>query len=175
MNNILKILIIISIILIPGCYTGPDVVVLGDFTGDAIAVMNFQTQGTFSVPNIGITTADELTEALYLKGKYGVIDRSTVNNTQVQLGIKSTEVISSEDLIKLGQDLKANYIVLGKIVQVSEDEFVKRNSDKQLFISFRIIATATTEVIGMASFTIHYSNNIIAELDDALNKMVSDL
>jgi len=172
--KLLKIFFVLTFTIITiGCSSGPDVLIHKDFDGDGIAVMNFETKGSFPEPNVGETTADKLTEALFLNGNYRVIDRSTVNNYQIQLGIKSTEIISPDELKKIGYSINASYIILGKIERVSDREFMTSDTESQLYISFRIISSSDSEVIGMATYNLQYSKNVIPEIDAAIKQMVN--
>ncbi len=171
--NLMKFYFLLITILVTSCSYGPDVLIKKEFDGDRVAVMNFQTEGTYLANNVGKAIADKLTEILFLNGEYKVIDRSAVKNTITQLGIQSVELLSTEDIMNIGQKLQANYLILGRIEQISNQEFISRKDDMQMNISFRIISTTDAEVIGMASYSVFYNENIIARLDDALEDIVS--
>ena len=132
----------VLLLLVIGCSSSHEVLVRKDFSGSGIAVLNFSTQGSFMEPNIGRVAADKLTNAFFLVKEYEVIDRSIVNEAQVKADIKSSEVISNDQIKTVGDLVKANYIVVGKIHQISNHrEFLNTDSEKQLNITFRIISS----------------------------------
>jgi curli biogenesis system outer membrane secretion channel CsgG len=171
---IIPIVFILQFIVI-SCSTNPYVLVKKDFTGEGIAVLNFSTHGSFPEANLGRIAADKLTNALFLDGSFSVIDRSLVNEAQVKTGIKSSEVLSSEDVLNIGTILNANYLIIGKIHQISEIEFLNTDLEKHLNISFRIVAVANSEVVGMADYTTLYTENVIAVTEEILKELVKSM
>lgn len=149
----------------------PDVSVKKEFDGNGIAVFNFTRIG--ALPNdIGRLTADKLSDALFILSRFNVIERSRVNNVQSDLNVTSTESLSSEQILKLGQNLKANYLVLGRIHCISSDDFTNQNDDKQLNISFRIISVANQDIVGVASYSCNFNKNIADQIQEMITKMV---
>lgn len=153
----------------------PDVLLKKEFTGESVAVLNFTKQGSYLPSDAGKIAADKLTDAMFLIGKFSVIDRSKVNEAQVGFDIKTTEFLSADDIQKLGMKLKANFIVLGRIQHVSENEYLNMNTKKELYISFRIISVKDTEVIGVASYYDNYSSNFIEKVDDMMRKIIKGM
>ena len=100
---------------------------------------NFSTKGDYLPSDAGKIAADKLTDALFLEGKFNIIDRSNVNEAQAGLDIKTAEIISADEIQKLGMKLKANYIVLGRVQQVSDDKYMDSDTKKELYIHFRIV------------------------------------
>lgn len=157
------------------CSSNPYVLVKKDFTGNGIAVLNFSTHGSFLETNLGHIAADKLTNALFMDGSFNVIDRSLVNEAQLKTGIKSSIVLSAEDVLKLGTILNADYLIIGKIHQISEMEFLNTDLDKHLNISFRIIAISNSEVVGMADYTTVYTQNVIGVIEEILKELVKSM
>jgi curli biogenesis system outer membrane secretion channel CsgG len=169
------ILVIFISIALNSCYlisTSPSILIKKDFDGDGIAVLGFSKYGSFLSDNIGRIAADKLTDALFLDGKFNVIDRSKVNQTQAEMEIASPESLSADQIQKLGLKLKANYIVLGRIQCSSNSEYIDDGSDKQLFISFRIISVLNSEVIGMATYKISSNDEITNALNNSMSTIV---
>lgn len=175
MYKVLISIVFISQFIVLSCSTNPYVLVKKDFTGDGIAVLNFSTHGSFLETNLGHIAADKLTNALFMDGSFKIIDRSLVNEAQVKTGIKSSIVLSSEQIHKLGTILNADYLIIGKIHQISEMEFLNTDLDKHLNISFRIIAVANSEVVGMADYTTLYTQNVIGVIEEILKALVKSM
>lgn len=172
------ILVTIFTLIIIGCYvisSSPDILIKKDFNGDGVAVLNFSTQGNFMSLGTGKIAADKLTDAMFLIGKFNVIDRSNVNKTQNSLEIKSTEFLSADDIQKLGLKLRANYLVLGIVQQVGGDTYVDSDSKKELYISFRIISVLNSDVVGLGRYSSNYYNNIIEKIETMMNEIVTKM
>jgi hypothetical protein len=163
------------VLLIASCSPSKDVVVMKEFTGDGIAVINFSVQGSMIENGIGKNAADRLTDALFLKKNLRVIDRSKVNDALVDMDIKTSEALSKEQLASLGQKLNAHYIVLGRIVQTTDKEFMTSKNDMGLYISFRIVSTDNSDVVGMATYKITYKEDLFKEIDIAMNKLAEEM
>ncbi len=174
-NKCLIICIVALFYFFNGCSlisTTPDVLIKKDFSGEGIAVLNFSSQGNYLSSNIGKLAADKLTDALFVEGKFSVVDRANVNDAQASLEIKSPELVSADDIQKLGLKLKANYIVLGRVQQVSDAEFMNMDAKKELYISFRIISVKDCEVVGVATYSCKYEDNIVKEVEEMMYKIV---
>lgn len=175
LKQLISILSICSIFLLPGCFivsTTPEVLIKTEFTGDGIAVLNFTRQSSSSISDLGKLAADKLTDALFLEGKYKVIDRSVVNEALISLDIKTTELLSREDILRLGEITNANYLVLGRVQYFTKQEFLYAGADKELYISFRIIAVSTGEVVGIGTYKSTFQENLIEELNSAIYYLV---
>lgn len=163
------------VLLIASCSPSKDVVVMKEFTGDGIAVINFSVQGSLIENGIGKNAADRLTDALFLKKNLRVIDRSKVNDALIDMEIKSPEALSREQITSLGQRLNANYILLGRIVQTSDKEFMTSKNDMGLYISFRIVSTDNSDVVGMATYKTNYKEDLFKEIDIAMNHLAEEM
>jgi len=164
--------------LASGCYlisTQPNVLIKKDFDGNGIAVLGFSKSGSFLPDDIGKVAADKLTDALFLDGKFNVIDRSKVNEAQAELEIASPESLSADQIQKLGLKLKANYLVFGRIQYVSSTDYIETDADKELHISLRIISVVNSEVIGMATYKITSKDDITNELNSSMSKIVKKI
>jgi TolB-like protein len=168
---------ILSFIL-GGCYiisNHPDIAIKSSFDGDGIAVLNFSSEGSYQSDDIGKISADKLTDALFLEGKFNVIDRSNVNNAQASLQITNTEELSSDQIQKLGDKLKAKYIILGRIRKVSDSEYFDPDAASKLYVSIRIISVKNSEVVGIASYSSSCSSNEINVIQEIMNKIVDNM
>jgi hypothetical protein len=163
------------VLLIASCSQSKDVVVMKEFTGDGIAVINFSVQGSMVENGIGKNAADRLTDALFLKKNLRVIDRSKVNDALIDMEIKSPEALSGEQIISLGQRLNANYILLGRIVQTSDKDFITSKNDMGLYVSFRIVSTDNSNVVGMATYKTTYKEDLFKEIDIAMNQLAEEM
>ncbi len=162
-------------ILFSSCYllSPPNVFLNKDFNGNQIAVLNFSKYGPYLPSEISRIAADKLTDALYLKGKFNVVDRANVNDAEANMEIASPESLSSDQIQKLGLMLKANYLILGRIQNISDPDIFNQDAQKQLYISFRIISVLNSNVMGVATYKITYSNNLLQSLNDAM-KTIAD-
>jgi hypothetical protein len=175
-----KVNIILSLIIVAlfnGCYllSPPDVLLHKDFDGNGIAVLNFSKYGPYLPPEITSITADKLTDALYLVGKFNVIDRAKVNDAQSSLELTSFEELSADKIQKLGLKLKANYLILGQIQNIANTDAFDTDSPKQLYISFRIISVVNSELVGMANYKITYKDNLIEEIKNSMELIVKKM
>ena len=151
----------------------PEVLLKKDFSGERIAVLTFARNGSFISSDIGKSAADKLTNALFLSGKYEIIDRSKVNIAQSELEILNTDILSHDKIQQLGLKLKANYLILGRISSNPTSEYFDLGVEKKIGISFRIISVLNTEVVGLVDYTTETNKNISDELDSMINKIVN--
>ena len=170
-----QIIYVFIIILITGCSSSKDAVVMKEFNGDGVAIINFSVQGSMIENGIGKNAADRLTDALFLKKNIRVIDRSKVNDALIDMDIKTSEALSKEQLINLGQKLNAHYMVLGRIVQTTDKEFITSKNDMGLYVTFRIVSTDNSEVVGIVSYRTEYKKDLFKEIDLAMNQMAEEL
>jgi TolB-like protein len=174
-------LTITVIILTAGCGTisnlftsSPDISIKKEFDGNGIAVLNFSKIGPVS-GEICKIAADKLTDDFYLISKFNVIDRSKVNEAQINLEITNSELLSSEQIQKLGRKLKANYLVLGRVHCITSENFMESENNNQLNVSFRIISVANQEIIGIAYYSCEYEDNMVEKLQSMLSKIASKI
>jgi len=171
----------VVLLLVTGCGTisnlftsGPDISIKREFDGNGIAVLNFTKMGP--IPGeAGKLAADKLTDSFFLVAKYNVVDRAKVNEAQTNLEITSSESLSSDQIQKLGQKLKANYLVLGRVHCIASDDFLNTDSDKKLNISFRIISVVNQDVIGVVNYSCSYEDNLVEKLQTMLTHITSNL
>lgn len=162
-------------LIILSCSTSKEAVVMKEFTGDGVAVINFSVQGSSISTGIGKNAADRLTDALFLKKNLRVIDRSKVNDALVDMEIKTSEALSKEQLANIGQRLNANYLILGRIVQSSDSDFLASDNKMGLYITFRIVATSNSDIVGMATYKTDYKDDLFKEIDIAMNQLAEEL
>jgi hypothetical protein len=153
----------------------PDILINKEFTGENIAVLTFARKGMFIYPDIGIMTADKLTDELFLSGKYEIIDRSKVNTAQEELEILNTDVLSRDKIQQLGLMLKADYLILGRISSNPVSENFGLEMDKKMNISFRIISILNTDVVGIVDYTMETTESTTTELDLMIKKIVKTM
>ncbi len=171
-------LILFFSMLFQSCYiisSPPRVMLNKDFKGDDIAVLNFSKYGPNMPPEISSIAADKLTNALYMTGKFSVIDRANVNDAAVGMEISSPELLSTDQIQKLGLKLKADYLILGRIQNISKPDYFDQDKDKTLYISFRIINVLNANIMGMSTYKVTYKNNLIQCLNDAMKKIANKM
>ncbi len=168
-------LLIALLILLPGCfllYTTPEVLIKADFNGDGIAVLNFTRQSSSTVSDLGKIAADKLTDALFLERKFNVIDRAVVNDVLISMDIKTTELLSVEQIQSLGEKLGANYLIVGRIQYFTPKEFLEADAEKELYVSFRILSVISGEVIGIGTHKSTFNEDLMDELSAAMYSLV---
>lgn len=166
---------VLFVLLIASCSPSKEAVVMKEFTGDGVAVINFSVQGSMIENGIGKSAADRLTDALFLKKNLRVIDRSKVNDALIDMDIKTPETLSKEQLTNLGQRLNAHYVVLGRIVQTTDKEFMTAKNNMGLYISFRIVSTDNSDVVGMATYKTTYKEDLFREIDLAMTQLAEEM
>lgn len=153
--------------------SGPEISVKKDFDGNGIAVLNFSKLGP--LPNdISKLAADKLTDAFFLNSRLNVVERARVNDAQASMEIINTEFMSSEQIQKLGQKLKANYLILGRVHCISEEDYFKTDDDKKLNISFRIVSVANQDVVGVVNYSCKYDDRIVEKLQEMITQITSE-
>lgn len=167
--------ITVMLLIALSCTPSKEVVIMKEFTGDGVAVVNFSIQGSYVEPGIGKNAADRLTDALFLKKNIRVVDRSKVNDVLIDMDIKTPETLSKEQVTSMGQKLNAGYIILGRIIQTTDKEFMTSKNEMGLYISFRIISTSDSDVVGMASYKTTYKKDLFKELDYAMIKLAEEM
>jgi TolB-like protein len=172
---------IVLLLITTGCGTisnlftsSPDISIKKEFDGNGIAILNFSKIGPVS-GEICKIAADKLTDDFYLISKFNVIDRSKVNEAQINLEITNSESLSSEQIQKLGQKLKANYIVLGRVHCITSENFMESENNNQLNVSFRIISVANQEIIGIAYYSCEYEDNMVEKLQNMLAQIATKI
>ena len=177
-NKIILFSFILQVFFLNACSiisTSPDVLVRNELTGDGVAVLDFTQQSTSMVSNMGKFAADKLTDALFLERQFKVIDRAVVKDAIISMDINNTDLLSLEDIKKLGNLINANFIILGRIQYFTEPEFLNSNSDKELYISFRILSVSSGDIVGIANSKRNFSENIIDELSYVINDLVRSI
>lgn len=182
-NNPLFLLLILLAILFNGCgnfgkyFTDkPDIYIKGSEELTHIAVLNFTRSGSFLSKSTESIAADKLSDALFLKGKFDIIDRAKVNAAQADLLLISTESINSDDIQKLGLKLKASYLIFGRLHDNSGLESITDPEKmKMLNISFRIVSVLNSETIGVINYSTSYKGNVNNIIEEMMNKIVTEM
>jgi len=115
-----------------------------------IGVLNFSHKGSLGVSEkLGSYAADRLTNSLFIKKQYDVVDRSMVKSEMVRNKL-STEILNIEQINTLGKELNTDYLIVGKIVELTNQlEDIEGDKGWSLEISFRILDARTGEVKGV--------------------------
>jgi len=180
--EILKKLHLISILTaillnLQGCYlisNDPEITVSEETTGKTVAVVNFSVQGQLLPARIGIIAADKLSDALYFTNRFIVADRSRVNEAQMFFNLKSVDILSQDDIQKLGLKLKADYLIIGKIVDNASDPYADE-PDGKMYLNIRIVSIVNCGIAGMVNYSESYSGDINNAIDRAISKISKKL
>lgn len=157
---------------ITGIFTDRAEVSLRDDMENAnIAILTFTRSGRYLPADAGRRASDRLSETLFIRGRYTVIDRSQVNQVFGYLGIASPEAISPRELENLGRVLNVQYIVAGRIYQEAPVEFMRQDAGRELSLNVRIVSVENGEVVGVARHSIRYRDSF----DEALDRLVSKI
>ncbi|HZW40272.1 MAG TPA: hypothetical protein VFF33_13320 [Ignavibacteriaceae bacterium] len=122
-----------------------------DITNSRIAILNFSTLGLKSI--YGKIIADRLSESFYINNNFAVVDRALINNSSKQQNLTSTEYLSSDQIKQIGFSLKADYIIIGKIEKIQQNNILNQKDERvELNLSFRFISVKSNDIIGMVSY-----------------------
>lgn len=169
-------ILFIAAITFNGCYlltAGPEIQLKNEFDGDGIAVLNFSVHGNYIPSDIGQIAADKFSDDLFISNSYNVIERARVNNAVKELEIKSTEILSEDDIQKLGIKLNSKFLVLGRIQQICKSDFY--DSPKQLYLSFRIISIKDSDVVGVGTYEMDYDDNLVETVGSMISELVDKI
>ena len=156
-------------------YSDPEILINHDFTGNNIAVLNFKVNGSFYQGDASKMIADKFTQALFLKGHFKVIDHSKVNAVLANLKIDDVESLTKDQITKIGSALEAEYIIVGKTNLLAGNQFYEVDNPKELQMSFRIISTTTTDVVGVGQMSCKYKTNSVEKIDTMINEIVQKM
>ncbi len=131
------------------------------------AVLDFEQDSFLGGEKLGSLAADELTAALFLRKKFEVVDRAQVKAGVLDMNF-SNGITPADGIKKLGQTLGADYLVLGKITRLNDNDFdPDRRNHLHIQITFRLLSTRDGAVIGVLSRR--------GRSKDELKKFVSDM
>jgi hypothetical protein len=180
-KNILPVIVfsLIAFTLSPGCRSlaflkgdEPEIVVKETFDKSSpIAVLNFQKESTSPTVDLGRLAAEKFTDAMFLKLGLNTIDRSRVNESMRYLGINSPESLSLDDIQKLGLRLKAGYLLLGRVKNLTGEDYLSEDCNKNLTISFRLVSVLNGNVVALGSYSSKYEGDAAVKIDE----MVGDI
>lgn len=128
-----------------------------------VAVMPFRTgEGAFVVDTERVASADvvqairgSITDTLVQTKRVTVLDREYAQEVQSELDLLETGRMSTEDFARLGEQLMADYVVVGRIDRFGYERLERelRTSDRTLVshsggasVSFRVINATTGQI-----------------------------
>ncbi len=148
-----------------------------------LAVLPFRTtDATFATVDGSIGAGDLaqhinelLTNAIVQSGKYRVLDRSFWQESDVEEVIVKERSYATQESIKLGQKLGADYMVVGTINDFDINKIARKIYgadmsvlETRIAIQLRVIEVATSDIIASTNFTQtfdpHQINNKLNEL-----------
>lgn len=161
--------------LLAGCGGGASSGLLLKDHPRKIAVLDFEPEGFLTGEKLGSFAADELTAALFLQRKFHVVDRA-----QVKAGVLDANLangtVATDEVKKLGQSLGVDYLILGKISRLNENDFAPdERKNLYLQITFRLISTRDGAVIGVFSRRAKSKNEPRRFVSDVLYRMASEV
>jgi hypothetical protein len=164
------------IVLIYGCYTeGPYVNFDRDFSlSDSkitVAVMNFEYAGNFLSSQIALQAADNLTSEIFIKKDIRVIDRSLVRDVLKKYEKSKPVRLSKEEIKKIGQELSADYLILGSIQSIGSIDDYYDSRDYNIEITLRIVDSASSKVVGI----IRHRLEDDADIQILVNRIIKDM
>jgi len=180
--EILKKLLLISYLILimlslQGCYlisNEPEITLSEDTVGKAVAVLNFSVQGQLLPARLGVIASDKLSNTLYFTNRFVIVDRARVNEAQMFFNLKSVDILSQDDIQKLGLKLKADYLVIGKIIDNTSDPYADE-PDGKMYLNIRIVSIVNSGIAGMVNYSENYSGDINNAIDQAINKISKKL
>lgn len=115
-----------------------------------IGVLDFSHEGNLGISGkLGSYVADRLTNSLFIKKQYDVVDRTIVKAAMVKSKL-SPEILDKDQISALGEELRADYLIVGKIVELTNPlENLEDDENWSLEISFRVLDTRTHAVKGV--------------------------
>ena len=139
---------------------------------ETIAVLPFC--GTGLSQAIKQSTADELSNYLYITKKVAVIDRSQVNYMLGELGISNPYVLSKNQLKEISDSLGASIVAMGFISQhVSQDNLEK--PIKTMTITIRFIRAESGMIIGIIQETRTVSSDSFQSIRETIREMAGKI
>ena len=160
-----------------GCYlisNEPEITLSEDTVGKAVAVLNFSVQGQLLPARLGVIASDKLSNTLYFTNRFVIVDRARVNEAQMFFNLKSVDILSQDDIQKLGLKLKADYLVIGKIIDNTSDPYADE-PDGKMYLNIRIVSIVNSGIAGMVNYSENYSGDINNAIDQAINKISKKL
>jgi len=168
--------LILLFCLIYGCYThGPYIKFDRNFSlsdsSVTIAVMNFDYSGNFLSSQIALQAADNLTSEIFVKKGIKVIDRSLVKEILKRYDKSKSNRLSKEDIIKIGQDLGANYLVLGSLQSTGSIDDYYESRDYKIEITLRFIDAISSRVVGIIKHRLEDDS----EIEIIVNRVIKEI
>jgi hypothetical protein len=133
-----------------------------------IAVLNFEKSGADLPSGTGKNIADKLSESLFILGKVNTIERSIVNNAQVELKLPTTDVLNQDKIKELGKTTDADFLIFGKISDSPSYERFVENPKGKITVSMRIISVESLKIVGMATISLNYDDDMQNKLNLAI-------
>jgi len=166
----------IGFIIIYGCYShGPYVHFERSFSlSDStitMAVMNFEYAGSFLSSQIALQAADNLTSEIFIRKDINVIDRSLVKDILKKYEKTKPTRFSKDEIREIGQELGANYLILGSIQSLGTMDEYYESRDYNIEITLRIIGAQDSKVAGIVRYRLEDDSDIQV----LVNRMIRDM
>lgn len=136
----------------------------------SIAIITFNVKGAYLAKNIGDKTANQLSNELFSKLDVEVIDRSIVREGEKHFNVRKAEFLNEESISKISDYLNCHYLIIGEIIQSSSKELLNNEFGKNLYFSFRILDSQTTEILGVYKVSCEFESGI----DEVITKLIGD-
>jgi curli biogenesis system outer membrane secretion channel CsgG len=166
----------ICLIIIYGCYSyGPYVNFDRSFSlsdsSSTMAVLNFEYGGNFLSSQIALQAADNLTSEIFIKKDIQVVDRSLVKDVLKKYEKTKPSLLSKEEISKIGQDLQANYLILGSIQSIGSIDQYYDSRDYNVEITLRIVDVKDGKVVGI----IRHQREDNSDIQVLVNRIIRDM
>ncbi len=153
----------------------PDITITEKFDSTSVAIFSFEKSGRFEQNNIGLIAADIFSNSMFLTGDYNIVDRTYINDLFIQKNLRSTLNFDKEELGKLGLELGANYIVLGKIIKTENPDFFSDDQSSTFWLEIRVINTQNKSIAAIAQCRDNFKCNEIEAISILANRIVKEL
>jgi curli biogenesis system outer membrane secretion channel CsgG len=158
-----------------GCHGGASSGLLLKEHSISVAVLDFELDGFLGGEKMGGFAADELTAALFLKKKFEVVDRARVKAGALELNL-ANGIMPADAIKKLSQPLGADYLILGKITRLNDNDFDPGSRNHlHAQITFRLISARDGAVIGVLSRRGTSKGDTKKFVSDMLGEMASSM
>ena len=137
-----------------------------------IAVLDFEQEGFLSGQRLGRFAADELTSVLFIRQGLRIVDRAQIRAKVTDNKITPT-AMDVDEIIRLGQDLEADFLVLGEITRLDGLGLDADEDEESIFVqvSFRVLTTGNGSVIGIVTKQGSSKRDIKILVADLIKKM----
>lgn len=156
-------------------YEGPTLRLTKKVSLEKIAVIGFSTEGNTLPRGIEEFATQRLTDLLYIKGQYNVIDYLKTKDVRQSLSLKLSDKLTPEQLTNLNLELDASYVIVGSLIQYSSSAIIEPGTKQKLSLGIRIIDAKTYDVIGVINSSCEFKRNMKERVEELIIKSIDSL